>query len=112
MYGRHKQGAAYNYRGQRCYDSQLATSVTERRRILVAELRSGSLTEQSTAIKVIRRALKALPQEHGPVRARMDSGFESVAIFQELRRREVGFTCSLKRTPAFAPDPHSGLHFS
>jgi hypothetical protein len=44
--------------------------------------------------------LKALPEGHGRVRARLDSGFESVAMFDELRRREVGFTCSLKRSPA------------
>lgn len=72
----------------------------ERRRVLAAELRSGNLTEHPTAIKVLRRALKALPDEHGRVRARMDSGFESAAIFKELRRQEVGFTCSLRRTPA------------
>jgi hypothetical protein len=48
----------------------------------------------------VRRALKTLPTERGQVRARMDSGFESVAIFKELRRREVGFTCSLRRTPS------------
>ena len=97
VYGRRKQGAAFNHRGQRCYDTQLATWA-ERRRILAAELRSG-INEHPTAIKVLRRALKALPAEHGPVRARMDSGFESVAIFEELRRREVRFTCSLSRTP-------------
>jgi hypothetical protein len=99
VYGSLKQGAAFNYRGQRCYDSQLATWA-ERRRMLAAELRSGNLTEHPTAIKVIRRALKALPGDHGRVRARMDSGFESVAIFKELRRQQVGFTCSLKRSPA------------
>jgi hypothetical protein len=98
VYGRRKQGAAFNHRGQRCYDTQLATWA-ERRRILAAELRSGNLTEHPTAIKVLRRALTALPSVHGPLRARMDSGFESVAIFEELRRRGVGFTCSLKRTP-------------
>ena len=49
---------------------------------------------------MIRRALKALPTDHGRVRVRMDSGFESVATFKELRRQEVGFTCSLKRMPA------------
>ncbi|TMC05999.1 MAG: hypothetical protein E6J41_20255 [Chloroflexi bacterium] len=34
------------------------------------------------------------------MRARIDSGFESIAFFMEMRRREVGSTCSLKRTPA------------
>jgi hypothetical protein len=46
------------------------------------------------------KGLEALPQGHGPVRARIDSGFESLAMFQELRRRGVGFSCSLKRSPA------------
>ena len=99
VYGRLKEGAAFNHRGQRSFDSQLATWA-ERRRILAAELRSGNLTDHPTAIKVLRRALKALPEDHGPVRARIDSGFESVSFFMEMRRREVGFTCSLKRTPA------------
>ena len=99
VYGRLKEGAAFNHRGQRSYDSQLATWA-ERRRILASELRSGNLTEHPTAVKVLRRALKALPAGHGRVRARMDSGFESVATFKELRRQEVGFTCSLHRTPA------------
>lgn len=35
VYGRHKQGAAFNHRRQRCYHSQLATWA-ERRRILAA----------------------------------------------------------------------------
>jgi len=99
VYGRLKEGAAFNHRGQRSYDSQLATWA-ERRRVLAAELRSGNLTEHPTAVKVLRRALKALPATHGRVRARMDSGFESVATFKELRRQGVGFTCSLHRTPA------------
>lgn len=98
VYGRRKQGAAFNHRGQRCYDTQMATWAG-RRRILAAELRSGNLNEHPTAIKVLRRALAALPAVHGPVRARMDCGFESVAIFEALRRHEVGFTCSLQRTP-------------
>ena len=98
VYGRFKQGAAFNYRGERCYDTQLATWA-ERRRILALELRSGNLNEHPTAIEVARRALKALPEDHGPVQARTDSGFESVAIFHEWRRRGVGFTCSLKRSP-------------
>jgi len=99
VYGRHKEGAAFNHRGQRSYDSQLATWA-ERRRIVANELRSGNLTEHPTAVKVLRRALKALPAKHGRVRVRMDSGFESIATFKELRRQEVGFTCSLHRTPA------------
>lgn len=99
VYGRLKEGAAFNHRGQRSYDSQLATWA-ERRRVMAAELRSGNLNEHPTAVKVLRRALKALPAERGRVRARMDSGFESVATFEELRRQGVGFTCSLKRTPA------------
>jgi hypothetical protein len=41
VYGRLKQGAAFNHRGQRSYDSQLATWA-ERRRILAAPLRLGS----------------------------------------------------------------------
>jgi len=98
VYGRLKEGAAFNHRGQRSYDSQLATWA-ERRRIMASELRSGNLTEHPTAVKVLRRALKALPAEHGQVRVRMDSGFESVATFGELRRQGAGLTCSLKRTP-------------
>jgi Transposase DDE domain group 1 len=98
VYGRCKQGAASNHRGQRCYDSQLATWA-ERRRILAIELRSGNLNEHPTATRLLRRALKALPKGHGPVRARLDSGFQSLAMFEELRRREVGFTCSLQRSP-------------
>ena len=78
VYGRAKVGAAFNHRGQRCYDTQLATWA-ERRRILAAELRSGNLTEHPTAIKVLRRALKALPQEHGQVRARTGNGGSSPA---------------------------------
>jgi hypothetical protein len=99
VYGPLKEGAAFNHRGQRSYDSQVATWA-ERRRVLAAELRSGNLAEQPTAIKVLRRALKSLPDEHGRVWARMDSDFESAAIFKELRRQEVSFTCSLRRTPA------------
>ena len=98
VYGRQKQGAAFNHLGQRCYDTQLATWA-ERRRIVACELRPGNLNEHPTSILVLRRALATLPDEHGQVRVRMDSGFESVAMFEELRRRGVEFTCSLKRSP-------------
>ncbi len=99
VYGRLKRGAAFNYRGQRCYDSQLVTWA-ERRRILAIELRPGNLNEHPTAEMLVERALAALPPDHGPVQARMDSGFENVALFKRLRRHGVRFTCSLKRTPA------------
>src|SRR6266568_1375544 len=41
VYGRRKEWAAFNHRGQRWYDTQLATWA-ERRRMLAAELRSGN----------------------------------------------------------------------
>ena len=97
VYGRRKSGAAFNHLGQRCYDTQLA-SWAERRRILACALRSGNLNEHPTSILLLRQALATLPEEHGQVRARMDSGFESTALFEELRRRGVEFTCSLKRS--------------
>jgi hypothetical protein len=82
-------GAAFNYRGQRLLRHP-GGDLGERRRRLAAELRSGNLTEHPTAIKVIRRALKALPSDHGRVRARMDSGFESVAIFNTQAAAAAG----------------------
>ena len=97
VYGRRKLGSAFNHLGQRCYDTQLATWA-ERRRILACELRPGNANEHPTSILVLRRALATLPEDHGEVRARMDSGFESSIMFEELRRRGVGFTCSLKRS--------------
>lgn len=99
VYGRRKLGAAFNYLGQRCYDTQMATWA-ERRCILACELRSGNVNEHPGAIELLGRALKALPEAHGRVRARTDSGFESTDFFHELRRQQVEFTCSLKRSAA------------
>lgn len=99
VYGRHKQGAAYNYQGQLTYDSQLATWA-ERRRVLAVELRSGNMTEHPTAIRLLRRALPTLPPGHGPVQSRLDSGFYDVSLMCEMRRQDVQFAISVPRSKA------------
>jgi len=100
VYGRRdKDGlAAFNYEGRKGIRTQLV-SWSERRRILAADLRRGSASEKPPAPALLRRALQTLPEGHGPVSARGDTGFFSHQILLACRRHDVSFAISVPRRP-------------
>lgn len=96
VYGAKDGLAAFNYEGRKGLRTQLV-SWSERRRILASDLRRGSASEMPPAPALLRRALQTLPEGHGPVSARGDTGFFSLQILQTCRRHDVGFAISVRR---------------
>jgi len=99
VYGRQKEMASFNHEGRRGFLSVLVTW-DERRRVLAADLLKGSASEKPGAVRLLRRALRTLPQGHGPVSLRVDSGFYTVELLEACRRNQVEFCVSVARTEA------------
>lgn len=99
VHGSRKQGAEFNYEGKRSYQSQFCTW-SERGRVLAGELLRGRTAPTRTAVALVRRALAALPPEHGPVSLRADSDYFVVALLNLCRRRGVRFAVSVPRNSA------------
>jgi hypothetical protein len=97
VYGRQKELASFNREGRRGFFSLFVTW-DERRRILVADLLKGSASEKPGAAGLLRRALRALPADHGPVSLRVDSGFFTLELLETCRRYQVEFCVSVART--------------
>ena len=96
VYGGQKEDATYNYQGKRSFGSLFCTWA-KRRRVVAAQLRSGSASDKPIAPAVVRRALRTLPQGHGEVRLRADSGFYSVPFLKWCRRHRLGFCVVVPR---------------
>jgi Transposase DDE domain group 1 len=100
VYGRRKPGAAVNYQGQLAYQPLLC-SWAQRGRMLATELLAGSDStrgEQPRAL--LARALSYLPEGHGEVSARFDSGFYRIDLLADCRERGVRFSISAPRSSA------------
>ena len=99
VYGRQKQGAAFNYEGRFSYTSQLVTWA-ERYRILAVELSSGNSAAKRSAPRLLDEALAQLPHGHGEVSVRDDSDYFCDRLMQRCRRRQVRFAVSVPRNRA------------
>ncbi len=88
VYGRLKEIASFNHEGRRGFLSVFVTW----------DERKGSASEKPGAAGLLRRALQALPQGHGPVSLRVDSGFYTVELLEACRRQRVEF-CARWRGP-------------
>ena len=100
VYGRSKPGAGVNYQGQLAYQPLLC-SWAQRGRLLASELLAGSdSTRGEEPRQMLRRVLDYLPDGHGPVAARFDSGFYRVDLLADCRTREVRFSISVPRSSA------------
>jgi hypothetical protein len=100
VYGRRKPGARVNYKGELAYQPLLA-SWAERGRTLASELLSGSAsTKGEEPRQLLGRTLSYLPEGHGEVRARFDSGFYRLDLLRDCRKRGVRFSVSVPRTSA------------
>lgn len=100
VYGRRKPGARVDDKGALAYQP-LVCSWAERGRTLASELLSGSAsTKGEEPRQLLARALAYLPEGHGEVRARLDSGFYRLDLLRDCRRRGVRFSVSVPRTSA------------
>jgi hypothetical protein len=100
VYGRRKPGAAVNYQGQLAYQPLLC-SWAQRGRMLATELLSGShSTRGEEPRQLLGRALSFLPEGHGEVSARFDSGFYRIDLLGDCRARGVRFSVSVPRSSA------------
>jgi hypothetical protein len=100
VYGRRKPGARVNYKGELAYQPLLC-SRAERGRTLASELLSGSAsTKGDEPRRLLARVLSDLPEGHGEVSARFDSGFYRIDLLSDCRKRGVRFSVSVPRTSA------------
>jgi hypothetical protein len=100
VYGRNKPGAGVNYQGQLAYQPLLC-SWAQRGRLLATELLAGNAsTRGEEPSQLLRRALACLPDGHGPVAARFDSGFYRVDLLADCRAQGVRFSISAPRSGA------------
>jgi hypothetical protein len=100
VYGRRKPGAAVNYQGQLAYQPLLC-SWAQRGRMLATELLAGSdSTRGEEPRALLGRVLDYLPEGHGEVSARFDSGFYRIDLLADCRARGVRFSVSVPRSSA------------
>ncbi|MHB1837063.1 MAG: transposase, partial [Solirubrobacteraceae bacterium] len=96
VFGIQKEDATFNYEGKRSLGSLLCTWA-ERRRVVAAQLRSGSASDKPISPAVVQRALRTLPKGYGEVRLRADSGFYSVTFLAWCRKHRLKFCVVVPR---------------
>jgi hypothetical protein len=99
VYGRKKQGTGRSRHGHLAYNSYVVTWA-QRGRGLTSELKRGNQARIKAAEsdRMLGRAERLLPAEHGQITVRGDSGFYAVELMMGLRKRRMRFTLSATRT--------------
>ena len=99
VYGRRKQGAGRSRHGHLAYNSYVVTWA-QRGRAMTSELKGGNQAriKAPESDRMIARAERLLPAEHGRITVRGDSGFYSLELMTRLRKRGMRFTFSATRT--------------
>ena len=99
VYGRRKQGTGRSRGGHLAYNSYVVTWA-QRGRALTSELRGGNQARIKAAEsdRMLGRAEKLLPDGHGQITVRGDSGFYAAELMMGLRKRRMRFTLSATRT--------------
>jgi hypothetical protein len=99
VYGRRKHGTGRSRLGHLAYNSYVVTWA-QRGRALTSDLKGGNQAriKAANSLTMIGRAERLLPQEHGQITVRGDSGFYSVELMTGLRKRRMRFTISATRT--------------
>jgi hypothetical protein len=98
VYGRKKQGVAYNHQGQRVGRPHVATwAQTET--TLAADLGSGVDDPRATAVGLLERALAGLPKRvrRERVALRADAGYFAGALARAAHREGITFAIGAKR---------------
>jgi hypothetical protein len=99
VYGSQKQGAARSHTGALAYNSYVVTWA-QRGRALTSELLGGNRS-RITAVEsaaMIAHASVLLPDGHGQMTVRGDSGFYSAELMMLLRAQQKRFSFSAPRT--------------
>ena len=106
VYGRRKQGVAYNYCGQRCGRPHLA-SWAEAGLTVAADLMAGNADVRPVAAGLLGRALAAIPapiresaQQAGTLRVRADAGYFTAELATEAVAAGADFAIAAKRNTA------------
>ncbi len=99
VYGRRKRGTGRSRQGHLAYNSYVVTWA-QRGRALTSELKGGNQARIKAAEsdRMLGRAQRLLPGEHGQITVRGDSGFYAVELMIGLRKRRMRFTLSATRT--------------
>ena len=99
VYGRKKRGTGRSRHGHLAYNSYVVTWA-ERGRALTSELKAGNQAriKAQESDRMLGRAQRLLPEEHGQITVRGDSGFYAVELMMRLRKRRMRFTLSATRT--------------
>jgi len=99
VFGRKKQGTGRTRNGNLAYNSYVVTWA-QRGRALTSELKGGNQApiKAAESDRMIGRAERLLPDGHGRVTVRGDSGFYAVELMMDLRERNMRFTFSATRT--------------
>jgi hypothetical protein len=98
VYGRLKQGMAYNYQGQRVGRPHVAVWA-ETTTVLAADLLAGDEDPRPGAAALLRRALAALPARvrAGKVRMRADAGYFAGELARAAHAEGIEFAIGAKR---------------
>jgi len=101
VYGQAKQGAARSRHGHMSYAPHIAFWA-QRGRALTSELVGGNQEKLSgrECATIATRAIRLLPDGHGPVTMRIDSAYYAVELLARLRREQARFTVSVPRNQA------------
>jgi len=99
VFGRRKRGTGRSRHGHLAYNSYVVTWA-ERGRALTSELKGGNQARIKAAEsgRMLGRAERLLPDEHGQITVRGDNGFYSVELMTDCRKRKLRFTFSATRT--------------
>jgi Transposase DDE domain group 1 len=99
VYGRRKRGTGRSRSGHLAYNSYVVTWA-QRGRALTSDLRGGNQARVKAAdsLRMLGRAERLLPREHGQITVRGDNGFYAAELMMGLRKRRMRFTLSATRT--------------
>jgi hypothetical protein len=99
VYGRRKQGTGRSRSGHLGYNSYVVTWA-QRGRALTGDLRGGNQAriKATQSLRMLGRAKRLLPDGHGQITVRGDSGFYAAELMMGLRKRRMRFTLSATRT--------------
>jgi Transposase DDE domain group 1 len=99
VYGRKKRGTGRSRHGHLAYNSYVVTWA-QRGRAMTSERKGGNQARIKAAEsgRMLHRAQRLLPEEHGQITVRGDSGFYSLELMTDCRKRGMRFTFSATRT--------------
>jgi Transposase DDE domain group 1 len=99
VFGRKKRGTGRSRHGHLAYNSFTVTWA-QRGRALTSELMAGNQARIKAAesSRLLRRAKRLLPEGHGQITGRFDSGFYAAELMTDCRKEKIRFTMSATRT--------------